>query len=72
MVTPQAKDAFADDPGVQEKIKEVERRLGDTGRVLVRLSGTEPKIRVMLEGEDQQIIDTYADEILETIKERLL
>ncbi len=72
MVTPRAKEAFADDPGVQDKIKEVERRLGDTGRVLVRLSGTEPKIRVMLEGEDQAIIDTYADEILETIKERLL
>lgn len=72
IVTPQAKDAFADDPVVQEKIKEIEHRLGDTGRVLVRLSGTEPKIRVMLEGEDQQIINSYADEILETIKERLL
>ena len=72
MVTPVAKEAFGSDPGVQGKIKEIERRLGDTGRVLVRLSGTEPKIRVMLEGEDQQLIETYADEILETIKERLL
>ena len=72
MVTPQAKDAFPEDPVVQEKIKEIEARLGDTGRVLVRLSGTEPKIRVMLEGEDQAIIDAYADEILDTIKERLL
>ncbi len=72
MVTPVAKEAFGSDPGVQGKIKEIEHRLGDTGRVLVRLSGTEPKIRVMLEGENQQLIETYADEILETIKERLL
>ncbi|MBR3844475.1 MAG: phosphoglucosamine mutase [Clostridia bacterium] len=72
MVTPQAKEAFGTDSGVQNKIKEIEQRLGDTGRVLVRLSGTEPKIRVMLEGEDQQQIEAYADEIINTIKERLL
>ncbi len=72
MVTPVAKEAFGSDPGVQGKIKEIEHRLGDTGRVLVRLSGTEPKIRVMLEGENQQQIETYADEIIATIKERLL
>lgn len=72
MVTPLAKEAFGSDPGVQGKIKDVEHRLGDTGRVLVRLSGTEPKIRVMLEGENQQQIEAYADEIIETIKERLL
>ncbi len=72
MVTPQAKEAFGTDEGVQNKIKEIEERLGNTGRVLVRLSGTEPKIRVMLEGEDQQLIEAYADEILSTIKERLL
>lgn len=72
MVTPVAKEAFGSNPGVQGKIKEIEHRLGDTGRVLVRLSGTEPKIRVMLEGENQQQIEAYADEILETIKERLL
>lgn len=72
MVTPEAKSKFETDEGVQQKIREVEEALGDTGRVLVRLSGTEPKIRVMLEGEDQQQIDAYADEILTTIKERLL
>jgi phosphoglucosamine mutase len=72
MVTPEAKAAFATDEGVQNKIKAVEDAMGDSGRVLVRLSGTEPKIRVMLEGEDQQVIEKYADEIIDTIKERLL
>ena len=71
-VTPVAKEAFGSDPGVQGKMKEIEQRLGNSGRVLVRLSGTEPKIRVMLEGENQQQIEEYAEEILATIKERLL
>ncbi len=42
------------------------------GRVLVRLSGTEPKIRVMLEGTDLGVIEKLADKIVDKIKERLL
>lgn len=44
-------------------IQSVEQKLGSSGRILVRYSGTEPKIRVMLEGEDQKVITDYADEI---------
>ena len=42
------------------------------GRVLVRVSGTEPKIRVMVEGQDQQAIQASADRIAEIIKQRIL
>ena len=40
--------------------------------MLVRLSGTEPKIRVMLEGTDLGVIEKLADKIVDKIKERLL
>ncbi len=46
-------------------VDRIERLLGDRGRILVRWSGTEPKLRVMVEGEDESAIDSYAKEILE-------
>ena len=42
------------------------------GRVLVRVSGTEPKIRVMVEGEDMDAITNSAERIAEMIKQRIL
>jgi phosphoglucosamine mutase len=50
-------------PDVQKLIADVERQLGDDGRVLVRYSGTESKVRVMIEGMDEGRIQTWADEI---------
>ncbi len=72
IVTPEGKAAFADDEEIQNTIKNVENELGSDGRVLVRLSGTEPKIRVMLEGVNHDTIDRLADKIVDKIKERLL
>ena len=50
-------------PAIAAAIDSVQRRLGDEGRLLVRYSGTEPMLRIMLEGRDQQEIDRWAHEI---------
>lgn len=54
---------------VQAKIKEVEDKLQDSGRVLVRKSGTEPLIRVMVEAETDEIAEVSVNEIVERIKD---
>lgn len=54
---------------VQAKIKEVEDKLQDSGRVLVRKSGTEPLIRVMVEAETDEIAESSVNEIVAKIKD---
>jgi len=49
--------------GVMRVIRDVEKKLGDDGRVLVRYSGTETKARVMIEGIDEVRIRGWAEEI---------
>ena len=51
------------DPAIVESIQQTEQRLGPSGRLLVRPSGTEPLIRVMIEGEDKAQIDALAHEL---------
>ncbi len=46
-------------------ILKIEKELGTSGRLLVRYSGTENKLRIMLEGKDEKIITAYAEEIAE-------
>jgi len=52
-----------DDPGVTRSIRQAEQRLGANGRLVVRASGTEPVIRIMIEGDDKAEIDRLADTI---------
>jgi phosphoglucosamine mutase len=52
---------------VKDAIGNAERRLGKSGRLLVRKSGTEPLIRVMAEGEDQVLVKRVVDEICAAI-----
>ncbi len=65
------KPQFYTDKVIKEEIARVDALLEGRGRVLVRLSGTEPIIRVMLEGEDYDEIKPLADGIANIIKERL-
>ena len=58
-------------PAVADAMDRVERQLAGHGRLLVRYSGTEPLVRVMLEGKDQQEIQGWATEIANTVKEHL-
>ena len=58
-------------PGVMRAIRDVEKKLGDSGRVLVRYSGTEPKVRVLVEGPDQKTIDGYAAAIASELKKAI-
>jgi phosphoglucosamine mutase len=54
---------------LQKAEKRIVKKLGRDGRVLVRWSGTEPKLRVMVEGEDTKTISAYADELVEAARE---
>ncbi|MEY4278088.1 MAG: phosphoglucosamine mutase, partial [Bacteroidota bacterium] len=54
---------------IQDAVKNVEVKLNNKGRVLLRASGTEPKIRVMVEGESLEEVKTYANQIAEKVKE---
>jgi len=65
------KQPFTDLPVVQTAVREVETQLADTGRLLLRYSGTEPLARVMIEGESQRQIESYAEKIASAIKQEI-
>ena len=64
------KKAAQSDSDVQKAVAAVTEKLGDTGRILVRESGTEPVIRVMVEAPDQEICQKYVDEVVNVICEK--
>ena len=59
-----------DDPDVRAAVAEIESKLGDSGRILVRESGTEPVVRVMVEAETEDICREYVDHVLEVIRKK--
>ena len=63
---------FTSDVEIKNAIKKAEEELGNTGRVLVRVSGTEPLVRVMLEGKDKEKIQALGEAIANVVKERLV
>lgn len=68
-IAPEFKEGWKNIERIEQIIEEKEKALGNEGRVLVRESGTEPLIRVMIEGKQFDLINRYALEIADVIKE---
>ncbi len=62
---------FFEKPRIQQAVNEVEKKLNHTGRVLLRSSGTEPLIRIMVEGEDSANVKLFADYLVKVVKEEI-
>ena len=65
------KEKYNEDVEIKAKIDELEKEFADNGRILIRPSGTEPLIRVKIEGEDQNYIQTKAEELAKLIEKKL-
>lgn len=70
-VTKQGKERYNNDEEIIAAVQMAEMELSGSGRVLVRVSGTEPLIRVMLEGKDYELISRLGNDIATVVKERL-
>lgn len=64
------KKTVLDDQEIKDEIEKVTQALGDTGRILVRPSGTEPKIRVMVEAETDEICEKYVNQVIALIEKK--
>lgn len=64
------KEEARDDADVKKAVKEIAEKLGDDGRILVRESGTEPLIRVMVEAKTDEICEEYVDYVIDVIKKK--
>jgi len=66
-----AVDGLAESETINEAVKSAQHQLGDTGRVVLRPSGTEPLIRVTLEGKDETLVNLLATELAEVVRTEL-
>lgn len=64
------KKIFMNDEEVKQKIADVEAKIGEDGRVLIRPSGTEPLVRVMIEGKDTEVINELAEDLAALISRK--
>ena len=71
-VSPEGKLAFYTDHKVKEAIDRAAQTLGRDGRIIVRPSGTEPLLRVMVEGQDEALIEKLAQDVAQVIREELV
>ena len=66
----QSKPDAKNDPDVQAEVKKVEEALGSNGRILLRESGTEPVIRVMVEADTDEECEKYVDQVIDVIRSK--
>ena len=65
------KRTISEFPEIAKRIEEIEKTLGQSGRLLVRYSGTEPLLRIMVEGEDETQLHRFAQGLVELVKKRI-
>lgn len=70
-VAVKSKPDFNDIPEISRELKLIEVKLGKKGRVLLRYSGTEPKARVMVEGEDEALVNEVCNDLVEKVQKAL-
>jgi phosphoglucosamine mutase len=58
-------------PEIGRRVKEIEKSLGNSGRLLIRYSGTEPLLRIMVECEDEKKLRQYGHDLVELVKKHL-
>jgi phosphoglucosamine mutase len=62
---------LSDFPEIKKRIKEVEQSLAQAGRLLIRYSGTEPLLRIMVEGENETQLHQFAQDLVGLVKKHL-
>jgi len=70
-VSNEKKYDYSEDKEIQEEIKKIEEEFSDNGRVLIRTSGTEPLVRVMIEGSNERYIKEKAEKLANLIENKL-
>ena len=70
-INPEKRELYKTDDTIQSRIKELENEFKNEGRVIIRPSGTEPLIRVMIEGKDKDFITKEAEELANLIEQKL-